>query len=237
IFGKWHLGSQRAFLPLQHGFDEYYGIPYSHDMWPFHPNQIQAKYPPLPLYEGNQVIKTISSLDDAAELTTGITARAVDFIRKHKKDPFFLYIPHPLPHVPLAVSSRFKGKSERGVFGDVLMELDWSVGEILAELKKQGLDNNTIVIFTSDNGPWLNYGDHAGSSGGFREGKGTTFEGRQRVPMIVKWPAVVRTARVSNKLIAARDIVRTIVTLCGARFPEKNSDGIEFTALLKGDDS
>src|SRR5690606_30639653 len=128
---------------------------------------------------------------------------------------------HPLPHVPMAVSSRFKGKSERGIYGDVLMELDWSVGEILAELKKQGLDKNTIILFTSDNGPWLNYGDHAGSSGGFREGKGTTFEGGQRVPLIVKWPGVVPAGRVSNKLMAAMDILPTIVTLCGARLPEK----------------
>jgi len=237
IFGKWHLGSKKAFLPLQHGFDEYYGIPYSHDMWPFHPNQTHAKYPPLPLYEGNKVIKTINSLDDAAELTTAITKRAVDFIRKHKQDPFFMYIPHPLPHVPMAVSSRFKGKSERGIYGDVLMELDWSVGEILAELKKQGLDKNTIILFTSDNGPWLNYGDHAGSSGGFREGKGTTFEGGQRVPLIVKWPGVVPAGRVSNKLMAAMDILPTIVTLCGAELPKKKIDGVEWTALLKGDDT
>jgi len=237
IFGKWHLGSQKAFLPLQQGFDEYYGVPYSHDMWPLHPNQAKAKYPPLPLYEGNKVIKTINNLDDASHLTTAITERAVGFIRKHKKAPFFMYVPHPLPHVPLAVSSRFKGKSERGIYGDVLMELDWSVGEILGELKKQGLDKNTIILFTSDNGPWLNYGDHAGSSGGFREGKGTSFEGGQRVPLIVRWPGVVPAGRVSNKLLTAMDILPTITNLCGARLPKKKIDGVEWTALLKGDDS
>lgn len=237
IFGKWHLGSQNAFLPLQQGFDEYYGVPYSHDMWPHHPNQANAKYPPLPLYEGNKVIKTIDNLEDASELTTAITERAVGFIRKHKKDPFFMYVPHPLPHVPLAVSAKFKGKSKRGLYGDVLMELDWSVGEIWAELKKQGLDKNTIILVTSDNGPWLNYGDHAGSAGGFREGKGTSFEGGQRVPLIVRWPGVVPAGRVSNKLLTAMDILPTIAELCGAKLPKKRIDGVEWSALLKGDDS
>lgn len=148
-----------------------------------------------------------------------------------------MYVPLPLPHVPLAVSARFKGKSERGIYGDVLMELDWSVGEILAELKKQGLDKNTIVLFTSDNGPWLNYGDHAGSSGGFREGKGTSFEGGQRVPLIVRWPGMVPAGRVSNKLLTTMDILPTIAKLCGARLPKKKIDGVEWMALLKGDDS
>ncbi len=237
IFGKWHLGSQSVFLPLQQGFDEYYGVPYSHDMWPHHPNQANAKYPPLPLYEGNKVIKTIDNLEDASELTTAITEKAVGFIRKHKKDPFFMYVPHPLPHVPLAVSSRFKGKSKRGLYGDVLMELDWSVGQIWAELKKQGLDKNTIILLTSDNGPWLNYGDHAGSAGGFREGKGTSFEGGQRVPLIVRWPGVVPAGRVSNKLLTTMDILPTIAELCGAKLPKKRIDGIEWSALLKGDDN
>jgi arylsulfatase A-like enzyme len=237
IFGKWHLGSQLPFLPLQQGFDEYYGVPYSHDMWPHHPNQANAKYPPLPLYEGNKVVKTIENLDDASQLTTSITEKAVGFIRKHKKSPFFMYVPHPLPHVPLAVSSKFKGKSKRGMYGDVLMEIDWSVGEILAELKKQGLDKNTIVLLTSDNGPWLNYGNHAGSSGGFREGKGTSFEGGQRVPLIVRWPGVVPSGRVSNKLLTAMDLLPTIAELCKAKMPKKRIDGVTFTALLKGDDT
>lgn len=237
IFGKWHLGSQPAFLPLQQGFDEYYGVPYSHDMWPFHPNQVNAKYPPLPLYEGNKVIKTIANLEDAAQLTTNITEKAMGFIKKHRKTPFFMYVPHPLPHVPLAVSAKFKGKSERGLYGDVLMELDWSVGQILAELKSLGLDKNTIVLFASDNGPWLNYGNHAGSSGGFREGKGTSFEGGQRVPLIVRWPGTVPAARVSNKLLTAMDILPTVAALCGAKMPKHKIDGVNWTPLLKGDDN
>jgi arylsulfatase A-like enzyme len=237
IFGKWHLGSDEPFLPLQQGFDEYYGVPYSHDMWPLHPWQERSKYPPLHWIDGNKPAKEIKTLEDASELTPTITAKAVGFIKKNKNKPFFLYVPHPLPHVPLAASARFKGKSERGIFGDVLMELDWSVGEILKELKTQGLDNNTLVIFTSDNGPWLNYGDHAGSSGGFREGKGTSFEGGQREPTLMRWPGVVPAGRVSNKLLSAIDILPTIAKLTGAKLPKEKIDGIEFVDLLKGDDS
>ncbi|TDE17766.1 sulfatase family protein [Dyadobacter psychrotolerans] len=237
IFGKWHLGSDEEFLPKQQGFDEYYGVPYSHDMWPLHPWQERAKYPPLHWIDGNKPGKEIRTLEDASELTPVITEKAVGFIRKNKNKPFFLYVPHPLPHVPLAASARFKGKSERGIFGDVLMELDWSVGEILKELKSQGLDQNTLVIFTSDNGPWLNYGDHAGSSGGFREGKGTSFEGGQREPTIMRWTGVVPAGRVSNKLLSAIDILPTIAKLTGAKLPKQKIDGIEFVELLKGDES
>jgi arylsulfatase len=237
IFGKWHLGSEEAFLPLQQGFDEYYGVPYSHDMWPLHPWQERAKYPPLHWIDGNKPGKEIKNLQDASELTPTITEHAVAFIKKNKNKPFFLYVPHPLPHVPLAASAKFKGKSERGIFGDVLMELDWSVGEIMKELKAQGLDENTLVIFTSDNGPWLNYGDHAGSAGGFREGKGTSFEGGQREPCIMRWPGVVPAGRVSNRLLSTIDILPTIAKLTGAKLPKEKIDGIEFTALLKGDDA
>lgn len=237
IFGKWHLGFQKAFLPLQQGFDEFYGVPYSHDMWPLHPNQKKSKYPSLYFIEGNEEVKQLETLEDIGKITGTITERATAFIRKHKNEPFFMYVPHPLPHVPLAVSSGFKGKSGRGIFGDVMMEIDWSVGEILKELKKQGLDKNTLVIFTSDNGPWLNYGDHAGSSGGFREGKGTSFEGGQRVPCIIRWPGVVPAGRVSNKLLSSIDILPTVVKLCGARQPKKKIDGVEWTALLKGDET
>ncbi|GAB3938279.1 sulfatase family protein [Larkinella terrae] len=237
IFGKWHLGSQKAFLPQQQGFDDYFGVPYSHDMWPLHPNQAKANYPPLYLIEGNMPTKEVKTLDDASQLTPAITERAVGFIRKHKKEPFFLYVPHPLPHVPLAASSRFRGKSGAGLLGDVMLELDWSVGQILQELKQQGLDKNTIVIFTSDNGPWLNYGNHAGSAGGFREGKGTSFEGGHRVPCIIRWPGVVPAGRVCNKLLTTMDILPTLSKLTGARLPKKSIDGVDMLALLKGDDT
>ncbi|MEJ7692914.1 sulfatase [Daejeonella sp.] len=237
IFGKWHLGDHPSMLPLTQGFDEYFGVPYSHDMWPKHPYSPRTKYPPLNLIEGSQPVKEIENLDDIAQLTTLITERATSFIRKNKSKPFFMYVPHPLPHVPLAASSKFKGKSNRGIFGDVMMEIDWSVGQILAELKKQGLDKNTLVIFTSDNGPWLNYGDHAGSSGGFREGKGTSFEGGQRVPCIIRWPGVVPAGRVSNKLMSTIDILPTVASICGAKQTQRKIDGFDFTAVLKGDDS
>lgn len=237
IFGKWHLGSKREFLPLQHGFDEFYGVPYSHDMWPLHPWQERAQYPPLHWIDGNTEGKEIKNLDDASELTPVITQKAVSFIKRNSKNPFFLYVPHPMPHVPLSASARFKGKSGKGIFGDVLMELDWSVGEILKELKTQGIDNNTIVIFTSDNGPWLNYGDHAGSSGGFREGKGTSFEGGQRVPAIIRWPGVVPGGRVSNQLLSTIDVLPTISKIAGAKLPKAKIDGIEFVDVLKGDNT
>ncbi|GAB3540871.1 sulfatase family protein [Spirosoma fluminis] len=237
IFGKWHLGDKLPFMPLQQGFDTYFGVPYSHDMWPLHPDQARANYPPLFLIDGNRPVKEVKTLNEASELTTTFTEKAVSFIRKHKKDPFFLYLPHPLPHVPLAASARFRGKSERGLFGDVLMELDWSVGQIMQELKQQGLDRNTLVIFISDNGPWLNYGDHAGSTGGLREGKGTTFEGGNRVPCLVRWPGVVPAGRVSNKLLTTMDILPTVAKLCGARLPRRSIDGVDWIALLRGDES
>ncbi|MCE7064993.1 sulfatase [Dyadobacter sp. CY326] len=237
IFGKWHLGSDSIFLPLKQGFDEYYGVPYSHDMWPLHPWQKQAQYPPLHWIDGNKPAKEIKDLSDASELTPTITAKAVSFIKRNKKNPFFLYVPHPMPHVPLAASANFKGKSERGIFGDVLTELDWSVGQIMKELKAQGLDDNTIVIFTSDNGPWLNYGDHAGSSGGFREGKGTSYEGGQRVAAMIRWPGVVPAGRVSNRLLSNIDILPTLAKLTGSKLPKEQIDGIDFVDLLKGDDT
>ena len=224
IFGKWHLGSDSVFLPLKQGFDEYYGVPYSHDMWPLHPWQKQAQYPPLFWIEGNKQVKEIKNLDDAS-LITGTVYRTCRFVSsgKIKRNRFSCMYREPMPHVPLAASANFKGKSERGIFGDVLTELDWSVGEIMKELKTQGLDDNTIVIFTSDNGPWLNYGDHAGSSGGFREGKGTSFEGGQRVPAIIRWPGVVPAGRVSNKLLSNIDILPTLVKLTGAKSAKRKN--------------
>ncbi|HMO36787.1 MAG TPA: sulfatase-like hydrolase/transferase, partial [Gemmatales bacterium] len=170
-FGKWHLGHHAPFLPTNHGFDEYAGIPYSNDMWPRHPNA-KAGYPELPWIVGD---KTVELDPDQNQFTTRLTRLATDFISRHAKQPFFLYLAHPMPHVPLHVARERRGQSAEGLYGDVIEEIDWSTGEILAELKKQGLDEKTLVIFASDNGPWLSYGNHAGSAGGLREGKGTTF--------------------------------------------------------------
>ncbi len=194
IIGKWHLGHHKEFLPLQNGFDEYFGLPYSNDMWPVsHDGRPRpADYPALQLIEGNQVVGTIQTLDDQAKLTTSYTERAVQFIRGHKDAPFFLYMAHSMPHVPLAVSDRFKGKSKQGLYGDVIIEIDWSVGQVMQALDENGLTDNTLVIFLSDNGPWLNYGNHAGSTGPLREGKGSEWEGGVRVPCIMRWPGQIK---------------------------------------------
>ena len=158
-------------------------------------------------------------------LTTQITERSVDFIRRNKEEPFFLYVAHPQPHVPLFVSDKFKGKTERGLYGDVIMEIDWSVGQILSTLKAEGLDENTLVIFTSDNGPWLSYGDHAGSAGPLREGKGTSWEGGQREPFIVRFPGRIAAGQKSSIASMAIDILPTIAELAGADLPERKIDG------------
>jgi len=232
-FGKWHLGHHKQFLPPNHGFDEYFGIPYSNDMWPNHPTN-KNYYPPLPLIEGDEVVETNP---DQSRFTTEFTERTVDFIQRNRENPFFVYLAHPMPHVPLFVSDKFKGKSEQGLYGDVMMEIDWSVGEILTALKDLELEENTVVIFTSDNGPWINYGNHAGSTGGLREGKGTTFEGGQRVPCLVQWKGTVEPGRVDNNLVSGIDILPTIAEVAGTPLPEKKIDGVSLLPLLKSRDA
>jgi arylsulfatase A-like enzyme len=175
IFGKWHLGHHPQFLPVRHGFDEYFGLPYSNDMWPYHPGLVNLAaaerrrgFPDLPMIEGDRVVDSEVTADEQRQLTTWYTERAVKFIERNKDRPFFLYLAHNMCHVPLFVSDKFEGKTARGRFGDVIAEIDWSVGEVLAALARNGLDERTLVIFTSDNGPWLSYGDHAGSAGPLR---------------------------------------------------------------------
>jgi arylsulfatase len=242
--GKWHLGHHKPFLPLQQGFDEYLGIPYSNDMWPVYydgsrnvPAAYARKldYPELPLIKDNDKIKELKTLEDQAELTTLYTETSVDFIKRNKDNPFFLYLAHSMPHVPLAVSTKFKGKSEQGLYGDVIMEIDWSVGQIMKTLEENGLDDNTLVIFTSDNGPWLNFGNHAGSTAGLREGKGTSFEGGQRVPCIMKWPGVISEGTICNNMAATIDILPTLANLTGSPLPEKMIDGVDILPLMKGE--
>jgi arylsulfatase len=245
IFGKWHLGHLPKFLPLQHGFDEYLGIPYSNDMWPVHYdgtpvtdtslNAHRQNYPVLPLIEGNEKIRELTTLNEQDELTTLYTERAIDFINRHKDGPFFLYLPHSMPHVPLGVSEKFRGKSEQGMYGDVMMEIDWSVGEILKTLRENGLEENTLVIFTTDNGPWMNYGNHAGSTGGLREAKGTSFEGGQRIPCIMRFPGVSGEGTVCHQLASTIDILPTIAELTGTTLPDHKIDGVSILTLLKGE--
>ncbi len=242
IFGKWHLGDRPEFVPTKQGFDEYVGLPYSNDMWPVGydgkptaDTNRRKRNPFLPLLHNSDTLQEIKTLDDQAKLTGIYTERAVSFIKKHKKEPFFVYLPHSMPHVPIAASAKFKGKSKQGTYGDVLMEIDWSVGEIMKTLKESGLDKNTVVIFTSDNGPWLNFGNHAGSSGGLREGKGTSFEGGQRVPCLVRWKGVTPEGIICNKLTSTIDLLPTIANICGTKLPAKKIDGVDILPLLKGD--
>ena len=232
IFGKWHLGHYPEFMPNRHGFDEYFGIPYSNDMWPFHPQQGPIfNFPDLPLYENETVIDTLT---EQSQLTTQITERSVDFINRNKENPFFLYVPHPQPHVPLFVSDKFKGKSKRGLYGDVIMEIDWSVGQIMDALKKNGLEDNTIVIFTSDNGPWLSYGNHAGSALPLREGKGTAWEGGQREPFIMKYPDKLQAGKTVDVPVMAIDMLPTLATLTDSKLPELTIDGKNVWDVLSG---
>lgn len=242
--GKWHLGDAKQFMPLQQGFDQYLGLPYSNDMWPVNydgtpitpeNHQRLGNYPVLPLIRGNEKIKDIKTLQDQAELTTIYTKEAVKFIHENKDRPFFLYLAHSMPHVPLAVSDKFKGKSGQGLYGDVVMELDWSVGQVLSALDETGLTKNTLVIFTSDNGPWLNFGNHAGSAGGLREGKMTNFEGGQRVPCLMKWPGVIPEGNVCNQLACTIDILPTLAEITGVPPPQKKIDGVSILSLMKGD--
>jgi arylsulfatase len=232
IFGKWHIGDAAAFMPNQQGFDEFFGIPYSGDMWPKHPQQGSFfNFRPLLLYQNEKVLDT---LKDQSELTTQITEHCVNFIKKNRKRPFFLYVPHPQPHVPLYVSDKFKGKSRQGLFGDVIMEIDWSVGQILQALKDNGIDDNTLVIFTSDNGPWLSYGNHAGSAGILREGKGTVWEGGVREPCIARFPGRIPAGSTLETPWMTIDLLPTLAALTGAPLPANKIDGKNAWPLLSG---
>lgn len=233
IFGKWHLGDAQPFLPLQNGFDEYYGLPYSNDMWPFHPQLGEAfNFPDLPTYDGNKIVGYNT---DQTKFTTDYTTRTVNFIKKNKNKPFFVYLAHSMPHVPLFVSDKFKGKSEQGLFGDVMMEIDWSVGEVLKTLRELGLEENTLIVLTSDNGPWTNYGNHAGSAGGLREAKATTFDGGNRIPCVMYWKGQIEPGTTCNKLSSNIDLFPTLAEISEAPLPERKIDGVSLLSLIKGE--
>ena len=239
-FGKWHLGHYPEFMPNRQGFDEFFGLPYSNDMWPNNPGANdpnlsvhKRKFPNLPLYENGNVINDNLKGEDQAQLTTQYTEKAVDFIKRNKDQPFLLYLPHSMVHVPLYVSDKFKGKSQRGLYGDVVMELDWSVGEINKTLEACGVAENTMVVFTSDNGPWLNYGDHAGQAKPLREGKGTMFEGGCRVPTLMKWPDTIPAGSQCDQLLSSIDLYPTIAKRIGVELPDRKIDGVDMLAVLK----
>jgi arylsulfatase len=242
MLGKWHLGSKAPFLPLHYGFDSFYGLPYSHDMWPvdYSGNPItdtsnwRINFPTLPVIEGDQQVATITTLEQQATLTTTLTEKAEQFIIKNQANPFFLYLAHPMPHVPLAVSKKFRGKTTEGLFGDVISEIDWSIGRVMAILDKTGLSNNTILIVTSDNGPWLSFGNNAGSSGGLREGKGTAWDGGTRVPCFIRWPGKVAAGSICSQLLTNMDILPTIMAAVNASLPKEKIDGLNFLPLLTG---
>lgn len=228
--GKWHLGHHAPFLPTKHGFDSYFGLPYSNDMWPYHPTA--KDFPPLPLIEGEAVVNRDVSSADQELLTTRYTERAVQFIDQHRAQPFLLYVAHAMPHVPLHVSEKFRGKSAQGAYGDVIEEIDWSVGQILEALNRHDIADDTLVIFTTDNGPWLSYGNHAGSAGPLREGKGTTWEGGVRVPCVMRWPGRIPAGTVCHELAATIDLFPTIATLVDAKLPSHPIDGLDITGLM-----
>lgn len=233
IYGKWHLGDAPQFLPTRHGFDDYLGLPYSNDMWPFHPTG-GKNYPDLPLISGDKVINPKVTAEDQAQLTKQYTEHACRFIEQHASKPFFVYMPHSMPHVPIFASENFKGRSKAGLFGDVISEIDWSVGQVLETLKRLKLDEQTLVIFTSDNGPWLSYGHHAGSAGPLREGKGTAWEGGQRVPFIARWPGQIPAGSVCDEVAGTIDVLPTLAELSASPLPPHKLDGRSIWRLLMG---
>jgi arylsulfatase A-like enzyme len=241
-YGKWHLGHHKPFLPMQHGFDDYFGLPYSNDMWPYHPgvahlplDERLKRWPHLPLIDKNEIVNAKVTGEDQEQLTTQYTERAVEFIEANKDRPFFVYVPHSMVHVPLYVSSKFKGKSKSGLFGDVMMEVDWSVGQILDTLRKNEVDKNTLVIFTADNGPWLSYGDHAGTAGPLREGKGTMFDGGCRESTVMWWPGTIPAGTKCHEPAMTIDILPTVAELASVKLPEHKIDGKSILPLIKGE--
>ena len=231
IFGKWHLGSIKEFFPTKHGFDEFYGILYSNDMWRWHPEYPEGYPQDLLLYRNETAIKEIV---DQSNLTKDITTESINFIKKNKDQPFFLYVAHPQPHVPLFVSEDFTNITGKGLYADVVTEIDYSVGRIITYLEENDLSDNTILVFTSDNGPWLSYGDHSGSSGIYREGKGTTWEGGVRVPSIIKFPNGLKPSIIDEPVMAI-DWMPTFANITKSKLSQNKIDGKDIWPLLSGE--
>lgn len=234
VFGKWHIGDQPDTRPPARGFDESCGLMYSNDMWEHHPQNPQAysKYP-LQFWDNGKVKIERVTPRHQSMLTTWYTEYAVDFIRRNKGNPFLLYVPHTMPHVPLFCSDKFKGKSGAGLYGDVITELDWSVGEIMKELKSAGVEDNTMVFFSSDNGPWTSYGNHAGKTP-YREAKGTSFDGGTRSACIISCPGHIPAGSVSNRMFCSIDLLPTLAHLADAPLPKNPIDGQNVWDLIRG---
>jgi arylsulfatase A len=248
--GKWHLGHHGSFLPTKQGFDSYYGIPYSNDMvmdpsMPLAhnillregvtPESIKTEKPKknwVPLLRDEQVIEYPC---DQSKLTQRYTAEAVQFLETHRKKPFFLYMPHTMPHIPLAASSDFLGKSPRGFYGDTIEEIDWSVGQVLATLKRLKLDNNTLVVYTSDNGPWNLKNGHGGSALPLRGFKFQTYEGGMRVPCIMRWPETIPAGSECTEIVGSIDLMPTFARIVGTSTPyDLIIDGMDILPLMQG---
>lgn len=240
--GKWHLGHLPQYLPTSNGFDSYFGIPYSNDMdrvpgagngrsifW-----EPKSEYWNVPLMQNENIIERPA---DQTTITRRYSEAAVDFIRRSSDKPFFLYLAHSLPHVPLFASQSFSGTSSRGLYGDVIEEIDHGVGQIMAALEEEGLSQNTFLFFTSDNGPWLPFKDHGGSAGLLREGKGCTWEGGMRVPAVARFPGVLPGGSINSSMATTMDLLPTLAKLAGAEIPENVMlDGKDILPMLQGQD-
>ena len=234
VFGKWHLGDEPETRPPARGFDESCGLMYSNDMWEFHPeNPARFREFPLQFWENGKIKVERVTAEHQPMLTTWYTEHAVDFIRRNKTEPFLLYVPHSMPHVPLFCSDKFKGKSGTGLYGDVMMEIDWSVGEITKALKSSGVEDNTLVIFTSDNGPWTVYGNHSGKTP-YREAKGTGFDGGTRSACLMRYPGMIKAGSVSKRTFCSVDLMPTIAELTGSAQPKNTIDGRNVWDLITG---
>jgi len=239
--GKWHLGHMPEYLPTSRGFDSFYGLPYSNDMiLPWCPWLTEEDK--LYLYE--DTVRTREIGFDQDDLTVDYTNEALDFIESSSGGPFFLYLAHSMPHLPVSTSEQFRGLSEGGLYGDVVETIDWSVGQVMEKLEELGIADNTLLVFTSDNGPWITAPPrmmqrgvepwHAGSVGMLRGSKGTTYEGGFRVPAIIRWPGIVPAGSVQHDMISSIDLYPTIAGITGAELPEKKLDGLDIMGVLEG---
>ncbi|MCF7853444.1 MAG: sulfatase [Candidatus Pacebacteria bacterium] len=236
FFGKWHIGDHEETRPPARGFDESAGLMYSNDMWKHHPESRWFDQFELQYWESGNVVIDDVSPEQQRQLTTWATEYAVDFIKRHGDEPFFLYVPHNMPHVPIFCSDKFEGKSGCGLYADVMMEIDWSVGQIRQALVEAGVDDNTLIVFTSDNGPWISYGNHAGRTP-FREAKGTSFDGGTRSACIMAWPGRIAAGGACSRAFCSVDLLPTFANLAGAPLPESPIDGVDVWPLISGDEN
>ncbi|MCF7847421.1 MAG: sulfatase [Kiritimatiellales bacterium] len=231
VFGKWHIGDQPETRPPARGFDESCGLMYSNDMWKYHPQSRNFDKFPLQFWENGKIIIEDVTPEDQKNLTKWYTEQAVDFINRLKHGPFYHHLPHSMVHVPIFCSKEFEGKSAAGLYGDVTMEVDWSVGQVMKALKENGVEDNTLVLFTSDNGPWISYGNHAGKTP-FREAKATGFDGGKRSACIVKYPGKIKAGSASDQAWCTIDVLPTLAKLAGAELPENPVDGKDVFDLI-----